>query len=160
MLAPYRVLDLSDGRGALCGRALGDLGADVVKVEPPWGDGARRIGPFYKDDPHPENSLFWAFNGANKRSVTLDIEAEASRSLMIKLIESSHFLVESFRPGYLEDLGLGYEAVKQIKLFNNLRVHNPLRPGRPLRKLQGLGPHRHGIERHDVSDGRPGPPAR
>ena len=114
MLAPYRVLDLSDGRGALCGRALGDLGADVVKVEPPWGDGARRIGPFYKDDPHPENSLFWAFNGANKRSVTLDIEAEASRSLMIKLIESSHFLVESFRPGYLEDLGLGYEAVKQI----------------------------------------------
>ncbi len=114
MLAPYRVLDLSDGRGALCGRALGDLGADVVKVEPPWGDGARRIGPFYKDDPDPENSLFWAFNGANKRSVTLDLEVEESRSLMIKLIESSHFLVESFRPGYLEDLGLGYKAISQI----------------------------------------------
>lgn len=114
MLSPYRVLDLTDGRGALCGRALGDLGADVVKVEPPWGDDARRIGPFYKDDPHPENSLFWAFNAVNKRSVTLDIEAEASRPLMSKLIKTSHFLIESSRPGHLDDVGLGYEAVRQI----------------------------------------------
>ena len=114
MLAPYRILDLTDGRGALCGRVLGDLGADVVKVEPPWGDDARRIGPFYMDDPHPENSLFWAFNAANKRSVTLDIESDDSRPLLTRLIESSHFLIESFRPGHVYSLGLNYDAVKQI----------------------------------------------
>ena len=114
MLAPYRVLDLTDGRGALCGRVLGDLGADVVKVEPPWGDDARRIGPFYNDDPHPENSLFWAFNAVNKRSVTLDIESEASRPLLARLIESSHFLIESSPPGRMKSLGLDYDAVKRI----------------------------------------------
>ena len=114
MLAPYRVLDLTDGRGALCGRVLGDLGADVVKVEPPWGDDARRIGPFYNDDPHPENSLFWAFNAVNKRSITLDIESEVSRPLLTKLIKSSRFLIESSPPGRMNTLGLGYDAVKRI----------------------------------------------
>ena len=114
MLAPYRVLDLTDGRGALCGRVLGDLGADVLKVEPPWGDDARRIGPFYRDDPDPENSLFWAFNAANKRSVTLNIEAEASQRILSKLIKSSHFLIESSSPGRMDSLGLGYDVVRQI----------------------------------------------
>ncbi len=114
MLSPYRVLDLTDGRGALCGRVLGDLGADVIKVEPPWGDAARRIGPFYNDDPHPENSLFWAFNAANKRSITLDIEAESSRPLLEKLINSSHFLLESSQPGRMNTLGLGYDAVRNL----------------------------------------------
>ena len=114
MLAPYRVLDLTDGRGALCGRVLGDLGADVIKVEPPWGDDARRIGPFYNDDPHPENSLFWAFNAANKRSITLDIESEASRPVLTKIIQSSHFFVESSPPGSMDSLNLGYEAVRKL----------------------------------------------
>ena len=114
MLAPYRVLDLTDGRGALCGRVLGDLGADVIKVEPPWGDDARRIGPFYKDAPDPENSLFWAFNAANKRSITLNVEAAASRSALAKLIQSSHFLIESSLPGHMDALGLGYDAVTHI----------------------------------------------
>ncbi len=114
MLSPYRVLDLTDGRGALCGRVLGDLGADVIKVEPPWGDDARRIGPFYKDDPHPENSLFWSFNAANKRSITLDIEAPDAHPLLNRLIKSSHFLIESSPPGRMDALGLGYDAVRRI----------------------------------------------
>ena len=50
LLAPYRVLDLTDGRGLLCGKMLGDLGADVVQVEPPGGSPSRRVGPFYKDE--------------------------------------------------------------------------------------------------------------
>ncbi len=112
MLSPYRVLDLSDGRGALCGRALADLGADVIKLEPPWGDPARRIGPFYQDDPHPEKSLFWAFCAANKRSVTLDLTAPAGRPVLEKLLASSHFLIESFRPGHLDNLGLGWDDLK------------------------------------------------
>ena len=53
LLSPYRVLDLTDERGLLCGKILGDLGADVVQVEPPGGSPARQVGPFYGDDPDP-----------------------------------------------------------------------------------------------------------
>src|SRR5688572_8144371 len=59
LLGPYRVLDLTNERGLLCGQILGDLGADVVQVEPPGGSSARRIGPFYEDRPDPDRSLFW-----------------------------------------------------------------------------------------------------
>ena len=74
MLSPYRVLDLTDEKGLFCGKLLGDLGADVIKVERPGGDPARNIGPFYHDEVDPEKSLFWwAFN-TSKRGITLDIE--------------------------------------------------------------------------------------
>ncbi len=53
-LGPYRVLDLTDAKGLLAGKIFADLGADVIKVEPPGGDPARRVGPFYGDDPDPE----------------------------------------------------------------------------------------------------------
>ena len=59
ILAPYRVLDLTDAEGFLCGKILGDLGADVIKIEPPGGDPDRSIGPFYHDVPHAEKSLYW-----------------------------------------------------------------------------------------------------
>ena len=54
MIASYRILDLTDEKGPLCCKLLGDLGADVIKIEKPGGDPARRIGPFYQDDPDPE----------------------------------------------------------------------------------------------------------
>jgi len=59
MLSPYRVLDLTDERGLLCGRILADLGADVLQIEPPGGSSARRVAPFYRDDPTVDHSLFW-----------------------------------------------------------------------------------------------------
>jgi crotonobetainyl-CoA:carnitine CoA-transferase CaiB-like acyl-CoA transferase len=74
MLSPYRVLDLTDEKGLLCGKILGDLGADVVKIEKPGGDPARTVGPFYRDDPDPEKSLFWFAYNSSKRGITLDIE--------------------------------------------------------------------------------------
>jgi len=78
-LSPYRVLDLTDEKGYLCGKMFADLGADVIKIEPPGGDASRRQGPFYQDDPDPEKSLFfWAYN-AGKRGVTLDIDQEDGR---------------------------------------------------------------------------------
>ena len=73
MLSPYRVLDLTDERGLLCGKILADLGADVIQVEPPTGSSARRIGPFYQDEVHPERSLFWWAYASNKRSITLNL---------------------------------------------------------------------------------------
>ena len=74
MLAPYRVLDLTDERGLVCGYVLGALGADVIQIEPPGGSSAREIGPFANDQPGPERSLHWWAFARNKRSVVLDLE--------------------------------------------------------------------------------------
>ena len=79
LLSPYRVLDLTNERGLLCGQMLGDLGADVVQIEPPGGSAARGIGPFVDDVPHPDRSLFWWAYNRNKRSVTLDLDARKAR---------------------------------------------------------------------------------
>ena len=92
ILSPYRVLDLTTERGLLCGQMLADLGADVVKVEPPGGSSARRIGPFYKDAPHPDRSLYWWAYNRNKRAITLDLERDAGRDLLRSLVERADFL--------------------------------------------------------------------
>lgn len=114
MLSPYRVLDLTDEKGLLCGKLLGDLGADVIKIEKPGGDLARRIGPFYKDIPDPNKSLFWwAFN-TNKKGITLDIEKSAGQDIFRKIAETADIIIESFPPGYLNALGLGYSALSQL----------------------------------------------
>ena len=114
MLSPYRVIDLADDRGIFCGRVLADLGAEVVKVEPVAGDPARRIGPFHHDEPGVENSLFWQLYAANKKSLALDIASDPVREALRRLIASADFLVESFRPGYLDSLGLGYDDVRAL----------------------------------------------
>ncbi|MQG45446.1 MAG: hypothetical protein FI712_06935 [SAR202 cluster bacterium] len=114
LLAPYRVLDLTDERGLLAGKILADLGADVVQIEPPGGNPARNIGPFYGDDPQPEKSLFWWAYAANKRSITLDLEQKDGQALLKKMVAEADFLVESFAPGYLDNLGLGYDVLAEI----------------------------------------------
>ena len=71
MLDHYRVLDLTNERGLLCGQILGDLGADVIKVEPPSGSSARQLAPFFGNEPDIEGSLFWWAYNRNKRGITL-----------------------------------------------------------------------------------------
>ncbi len=112
-LSPYRVLDLTDEKGMLCGRILGDLGADVIKVEKPGGDKARNIGPFYHDIPDPERSLCWFAYNANKRGITLNLETADGREIFQKLVKTSHFVIESFAPEYLEQMGLGYPVLSK-----------------------------------------------
>ena len=114
LLSPYRVLDLTDERGLLCGKMLADLGADVIQVEPPGGSPARRLGPFFDDDVRPENSLFWWAYAANKRSITLDIETVDGRNLLRQLAAKADFLIESFSPGYLSGLALGYPDLQAL----------------------------------------------
>src|SRR5919106_2151603 len=114
MLSPYRVLDLTDERGILCGKIFADLGADVIQVEPPGGSSARRIGPFYHDEVHLERSLYWWAYAANKRSITLNLSTSDGRALLTRLIQSAHFLIESFAPGHMASLNLGYEALAAI----------------------------------------------
>ncbi len=107
-LGPYRVLDLTGGGCQLCGKILGDLGADVIKIEPPGGDASRKIGPFLDADGGPEKSLFWMAYNANKRGITLDVEKPEGRDILLKLVKKAHFLVECYPPGHLDQLGLGY----------------------------------------------------
>lgn len=114
MLSPYRVLDLTTERGLLCGQILADLGADVIKIEPPGGALARRIGPFYQDDPHLDSSLFWWAYNRNKRSVTLDYTQLEGRAILRQLVARSHFFIESEDPGTLAAHGLDYDDLADI----------------------------------------------
>ncbi len=108
MLSPYRVLDLTTERGLLCGQVLGDLGADVIKIEPPGGSPARQLGPFYHDQPHPDRSLYWWAHNRNKRGITLDIHTPEGAALLKRLVASAHFFIESENPGVLAEAGFGY----------------------------------------------------
>jgi crotonobetainyl-CoA:carnitine CoA-transferase CaiB-like acyl-CoA transferase len=114
MLSPYRVLDLTDETGPLCGKLLGDLRADVIKIETPGGDSSRRLGPFFQDDPHPEKSLFWFAFNTNKRGITLDIETRDGSAIFRKLVGTADVVVESFTPGTMDKLNLAYTDLKEI----------------------------------------------
>ena len=79
-----RVLELTDEKGQFCGKLMADLGADVIKIEPPGGQATRRVGPFLNDIPHPERSLaFWHYN-TSKRGLTLNLEGREGRELRVK----------------------------------------------------------------------------
>ena len=113
MLSPYTVLDLADEKGELASMVLGDLGADVIKVEPPGGSASRAMGPFLDNAPEPERSLqYFAFN-RNKRSITLDLETQAGGTALLSLVEKADFIIESARPGEMAGKGLGFEAMRQ-----------------------------------------------
>ena len=114
LLRPYRVLDLTNEFGELAGRILADLGADVIKVEPPQGDPSRWRPPYYADRPDREGSLAWWAANLNKRSIVLDLETDEGRSSLRGLVESADFVFESFQPGYLQSLGLGYAALSEV----------------------------------------------
>ncbi|WP_210771425.1 CaiB/BaiF CoA transferase family protein [Streptomyces albidus (ex Kaewkla and Franco 2022)] len=109
-----RVIDLTQVMaGPYCTMLLADLGADVIKVEPPGtGDQVRRSW----DDPRPgsDSAAFHSLN-RNKRSVTLDLRSDAGKAHFRKLLADADVLVENFRPGVAERLGIGYEAVREIR---------------------------------------------
>jgi crotonobetainyl-CoA:carnitine CoA-transferase CaiB-like acyl-CoA transferase len=114
LLRPYRVLDLTSESGELAGRILADLGADVIKIEPPGGDPSRWRPPFYADRADREGSLAWWASNLNKRSVTLDLEIPGGQATFRRLVQTADFVLESFRPGYLAGLGLGYTKLAEI----------------------------------------------
>lgn len=113
-LAPYRVLDLSDEKGFMCGKMLADLGAEVIKVERPLGDVARNKEPFYKDKNQPDKSLYWFAYNSGKKSITVNIESPAGKNLFHSLLSVSDIMLESFPPGYLANISLSYEKLREI----------------------------------------------
>ena len=108
-LADLRVIDVATViAGPGCARYLGDFGADVIKVERPGGDTARDLG--WKD-PEDGQSFWWKVAGRNKRTITLDLKDPDDLATMLSLCDSADVLVENFRPGTLERLGLGPEVL-------------------------------------------------
>ena len=114
MLSGIRLIDLSDEKGHFCTKLLADMGATVIKVEKPGGDATRMIGPFWGGSPNPERSLSFLYHNINKQDMTLNIEYPADRAVFTQLIKQTDVLVESFSPGYLEELGLGYDSLKEM----------------------------------------------
>jgi crotonobetainyl-CoA:carnitine CoA-transferase CaiB-like acyl-CoA transferase len=103
-----RVVDLATVlAGPSAARYLADFGADVVKVERPEGDTWRNVG-WKADD---GDSLWWKFTNRNKRTVALDLKDDADRDVLLRLLDEAHVLVENFRPGTLERLGLGPDVL-------------------------------------------------
>jgi crotonobetainyl-CoA:carnitine CoA-transferase CaiB-like acyl-CoA transferase len=126
-LSSYRILDLCDAPGVLCTKILADLGADVIKIEPPVGNATRYREPFYQEQADPEKSLFFWYFHTNKRSVTLDLATPTGQALFHRLLATADALVETFPPGYLDGLGLG---------FRHLRA---LYPGLVMTSITGFG---------------------
>jgi benzylsuccinate CoA-transferase BbsE subunit len=113
-LSPYRVLDLTNEKGYFCGKILADLGADVIKIEPPEGDSGRNVGPFYHGQEDKEKSLFFFAYNTNKRSITLNIETRQGQEILKRLAKTADFVIESFDPGYVDKIGLGYAVLKDV----------------------------------------------
>jgi len=115
-LSGIRIVDLSQGiTGPFSTRILSGFGADIIKVErPSTGDWARRVGPFPGDVSHLEKSGLFLFLNTNKRGITLDLKSTDAVEALRGLVKTADILVESYKPGVMERLGLGYEALKEI----------------------------------------------
>ena len=115
-LSNIRVLDFTQTiAGPYCTKLLADYGADVVKVERPGiGDAARRLGPFPRDEPHPEKSGTFLHLNTNKRSITLDLKTTQAQEIARSLVSEVDVLVESFRPGTMDQFGLGYDTLSRL----------------------------------------------
>ena len=113
MLAPYRVLDLTDARAELATFVLAGLGADVIKVEPPGGSHSRRAHPLLPGD--PVGSLRFAAYNRGKRSVVVDPGTADGRRDLMALVASADFLFENAGPGVMDARGLGFEALRQVR---------------------------------------------
>jgi len=99
-LSGYRILDLTDDKGMLCSRLLADMGAEVIRLDKPRVDSARSI-------------FFWETN-AGKLDITLNLEADQGRQILRRLVKTADVVVESYQPGYLKSLALGYSELSQI----------------------------------------------
>lgn len=116
-LAGVKVIDLTHHiAGPYATKLLADHGADVLKIERPGGDPARRLPPFFRDEPHREKSLPFLYLNTNKRSITLNLKTDEGRGILMDLLSDADALVENFAPRVMASLGLDYET---------LQAHNP-----------------------------------
>jgi benzylsuccinate CoA-transferase BbsE subunit len=114
LLTGLKVLDLADQKAAICSKLLADMGAHVIKVEPPGGDPSRMSGPFVDHRPDTEKSLSFFYNNCGKSGITLNIEHKEGKALFLELVKKNDVIVESFSPGHLDRLGLGFEKIQRL----------------------------------------------
>ena len=100
--------------GPYCGKLLADMGADVIKVEPPAGDPARAEGPFPAEGPHPEQSALFLYVNTSKRGMVLDVDRSDGLDIFKKLLAWADVLIDNHPPGRLEALGLDWETLQEI----------------------------------------------
>ncbi len=111
VLSGLRVLEIGHFVAApFCTRLLADLGADVIKVEPRSGDPARKWGEMVDG-----RSLWWSMHGRNKRSVAIDLKSPRGRELLLQLVAQCDVVVENFRPGQLQRMGLGPDILRKAR---------------------------------------------
>ncbi|MCX5995945.1 MAG: CoA transferase [Chloroflexi bacterium] len=115
-LSHLKVLELCNFVcGPYCTKLLADLGAEVIKIEPPGiGDDSRRRGPFLKDIPHPERSGLYLYLNTNKLGITLDIKTSTGRGIFRELIRQADIFVEDNPPKIMKEMGLTYQELKKI----------------------------------------------
>src|SRR5260370_22691606 len=112
--------------GPYCARLLDDVGDDVIKIEPPEGDDMRMRAPLREG-----NSAYFGQLNAGKRSIALDLKSSEAIKLIYRLVEETDILVENFRPGVMDRLGLGYEALREIHprlIYFSISRHGQTRP--------------------------------
>jgi crotonobetainyl-CoA:carnitine CoA-transferase CaiB-like acyl-CoA transferase len=111
-LTGVRVIDVTQAiAGPWCGMMLGDLGADVIKVEPPAGDSQRFLGPYTIDDQERAYGGAYATYNRNKRSIALDLADPADKETFLQLVDGADAVIENTRAGVLDRLGLGWEVL-------------------------------------------------
>lgn len=113
LLSAIRILDLADEKASFCAKLLADLGAHVIKVEKPGGDPVRKSGRLPQRQTVNRTNLSFAYNNSNKLGITLNLENSAGRKIFLKLLKNIDVLVESFPNRYLEELGLGFDAISR-----------------------------------------------
>lgn len=113
-LSDLRVLDISTGiAGPFAAKIFADCGADVVKIEHPDGDTSRFLGPFPNGDADPEASGMFIYLNGNKRGISLDVLADSGRQAFLNLVRSADIVIESFKPGAMNDSGVGFDILKR-----------------------------------------------
>jgi crotonobetainyl-CoA:carnitine CoA-transferase CaiB-like acyl-CoA transferase len=113
-LRGIRVLDLTRAiAGPWCVMMLADLGADVIKVEPPGGDPQRGLGPFTREDEERAYGGAFGTYNRNKRAITLDLTSDEGRATLLELVDTADALVENMRAGVMDALGVGYEVIHE-----------------------------------------------
>ena len=112
-LADLRILDLAGESGLFCGRMLAELGAEVIKLEPPGGDAFRSRGPWLpKEENNPEASLYHLHYNVNKKSVTINLLKPEGQALFKQMVASSDVVLETTTPGEMNSLGIGFESLQ------------------------------------------------
>ncbi len=111
-LAGLRIVELADETGAYCGKLLADLGAEVIRVEPPGGDATRMLPPLRADAAPGLASFFFCYMNTNKRSLVLDLDRGGDRDAFVAWVHTADAVIETRRPGELDALGIGFERLR------------------------------------------------